>query len=147
MKLLTSNEDKAKREKIIIASNKSSRSSFSPQFSTRVFGISSIIAIARSTDQTRFFLEAEAVNPIPSNTTYSEFKQLVSACLAEAGAAVTGECTTWGGSTTSPANNYGTIPNWNTSLVTDMESAFFGKSSFNGNVGYILCHGYEWYVC
>ena len=109
------------------------RSSFSTQF-TRVFGISSIIAIARSTDQTRFFLEAEAVNPIPSNTTYSEFKQLVSACLAEAGAAVTGECTTWGGSTTSPANNYGTIPNWNTSLVTDMESAFFGKSSFNGNI-------------
>ena len=68
MKLLTSNEDKAKREKIIIASNKSSRSSFSPQFSTRVFGISSIIAIARSTDQTRFFLEADAaaVTPIPA---------------------------------------------------------------------------------
>jgi surface protein len=132
MKLPSSTNDEKRKRKMTSTSDKI-RSSFSTQF-TRVFGISSIIAIARSTDQTRFFLEAEAVNPIPSNTTYSEFKQLVSACLAEAGAAVTGECTTWGGSTTSPANNYGTIPNWNTSLVTDMESAFFGKSSFNGNI-------------
>ena len=121
------------------------RSSFSPQF-TRVFGISSIIAIARSTDQTRFFLEAEAaaVTPIPASTTKTEFRALIDACLAEAGAGVTGECTTWGASvnTTSLANGYGSMPNWNTSLVTDMTAAFevvrlSGSRinvNFNGNI-------------
>ena len=126
MKLPSSTNDEKRKRKMTIRS-------FSTQF-TRVFGISSIFAIARSTDQTRFFLEAEAVNPIPSNTTYQEFQALVTACLSEAGADVTGECTTWGGSTTSPANNYGSMPNWNTSLVTDMNQAFFGRSSFNGNI-------------
>ena len=134
MKLSRSNDERKKRKTMSITSNKSKFSSFSRSF-TRVFGISSIIAIAGSTDRTRCFFEAEAaVNPIPSNTTSAQFKALVTDCLQEAGADVTGECTTWGASTTSPANNYGTIPNWNTSLVTDMESAFFGKSSFNGNI-------------
>ena len=60
MKLSSSNDEERKRKMKI-------RSSFSPQF-TRVFGISSIIAIARSTDQARFFLEADAaaVTPIPA---------------------------------------------------------------------------------
>ena len=95
MKLLTSNEDKAKREKIIIASNKSSRSSFSPQFSTRVFGISSIIAIAGSTDHTRFYFEADAaaVTTIPAS---ANFQQLVTECLNENN---DGECPSWGAST------------------------------------------------
>jgi hypothetical protein len=60
MKLPSSTNDEKRKRKMTIRS-------FSPQF-TRVFGISSIIAIARSTDQTRFFLEADAaaVTPIPA---------------------------------------------------------------------------------
>ncbi|CAL6301301.1 unnamed protein product [Bathycoccus prasinos] len=61
---------------------------------------------------------------------------LVVECLAEAGAEVTGECTEW-----ASGNNYGTMPNWNTSLVTDMNGSdgtvlrgFGGKSTFNGDI-------------
>ena len=39
----------------------------------------------------------------------------VAACLSESGAEVTGECTTW-----ASGNNYGTMPNWDVSLVEDM---------------------------
>ena len=132
MKLLTSNEDKAKREKIIIASNKSSRSSFSPQFSTRVFGISSIIAIAGSTDHTRFYFEADAtaVTPIPAS---ASFPQLVTECLNENN---DGECPLWslGNNSAGIANNHGSMPDWDTSLVTNMRSAFNAKTFFNGNI-------------
>ena len=60
----------------------------------------------------------------------------VAECLAEAGAEVTGECTDW-----ASGNNYGTMPNWDTSLVTDMSgwsgSAYQGfgeKSTFDGDI-------------
>jgi len=46
----------------------------------------------------------------------------VEACLSEVGAEVTGECTTW-----ASENNYGTMPNWDTSLVEDM-SGWTGSS-------------------
>ena len=132
MKLLTSNEDKAKRGKIIIASNKSSRSSFSPQFSTRVFGISSIIAIAGSTDHTRFYFEADAaaVTTIPAS---ANFQQLVTECLNENN---DGECPSWslGSNSAGIANNYGSMPDWDTSLITDMNNAFYLKTFFNGNI-------------
>ena len=56
----------------------------------------------------------------------------VSECLAEA--PVTGECTEW-----ASGKPYGTMPNWDTSLVTDMSGwtgsahkGFGGKSTFNG---------------
>jgi surface protein len=58
----------------------------------------------------------------------------VAECLAEA--PVTGECTTW-----ASGNNYGTMPNWDTSLVTDMSGidgtsgqGFGYKSTFNGDI-------------
>ena len=50
-------------------------------------------------------------DPIPD----SSWHFFVSECLAEVGADVTGECSTW-----ASGNNYGTMKNWNTSLVTNM---------------------------
>ena len=41
----------------------------------------------------------------------------------ENGAEVTGECTDW-----ASTNNYGTMPNWDVSLVEDMNSTFTGKN-------------------
>ncbi|CAL6389478.1 unnamed protein product [Bathycoccus prasinos] len=51
----------------------------------------------------------------------------VDECLAEA--PDTGECTAW-----SSGNNYGTMPNWDTSSVTDMSSTFEGYAQFDGDV-------------
>ena len=51
----------------------------------------------------------------------------VGECLAEA--PDTGECTAW-----ASGNNYGTIPNWDTSSVTDMSSTFEGYAQFDGDV-------------
>ena len=62
-----------------------------------------------------------AVIPIPS----ASWHDFVEACLSESGAEVTGECTTW-----ASGNNYGTMPNWDTSLVEDM-SGWTG-SAFQG---------------
>ena len=61
----------------------------------------------------------------------------VEECLAEDIAEVTGECTGW-----EKADTYGTMPNWDTSLVTDMSGfddyfGFGGESSFsnfNGDI-------------
>ena len=67
------------------------------------------------------------------NASWHDF---VEACLSESGAEVTGECTTW-----ASGNDYGTMPNWDTSLVEDMSgwsgSAYQGfgyKSTFNGDI-------------
>ena len=67
-----------------------------------------------------------AVTTIPSN---SAFTTAITSCLAEQ--PVTGECTTYGAS-----SGYGTMPNWDTSLVTDMSYAFYysGSANFNGDV-------------
>ena len=72
------------------------------------------------------------VTPIPD----ASWHAFVEACLSEAGAEVTGECTVW-----ASGNNYGTMPNWDTSLVTDMNGSdgtvlrgFGGKSTFNGDI-------------
>ena len=54
------------------------------------------------------------VTPIPSNTV---FTTAITACLAES--AVTGRCQNYGDS-----SGYGDMENWDTSLVTDMSSAF-----------------------
>jgi surface protein len=67
---------------------------------------------------------AVKVTPIPD----ASWHAYVAECLSEA--PVTGECTKW-----ASGNNYGTMPNWNTSLVTDMSSSGFGtKSTFNGDL-------------
>ena len=72
------------------------------------------------------------LTPIPSES----WHDFVEACLSESGAEVTGECTTW-----ASGNNYGTIPNWDVSLVTDMSGwtgttlqGFGGKSTFNADI-------------
>ncbi|CAL6311327.1 unnamed protein product [Bathycoccus prasinos] len=72
------------------------------------------------------------LTPIPSES----WHDFVEACLSESGAEVTGECTTW-----ASGNNYGAMPNWDTSLVTDMSGwtgsahkGFGGKSTFNADI-------------
>ena len=69
-------------------------------------------------------------DPIPD----ASWHTFVDKCLEEA--PDTGECTAW-----ASGNNYGTMPNWNTSLVEDMSgytgSVFQGfgdKSTFNGDI-------------
>jgi surface protein len=71
-------------------------------------------------------------DPIPD----ASWHTFVAECLSESGAEVTGECTKW-----ASGNNYGTMPNWDTSLVTDMSSHYGGwpsgfgtKSTFNGDL-------------
>ena len=65
--------------------------------------------------------------PIPDEN----FSEFVKACLAEA--PNTGECDVWASD-----NNYGTIPNWDVSMVTDMTFAFgaeFGEENvFNADI-------------
>ena len=56
-------------------------------------------------------LVCRPLTPIPSES----WHDFVEACLSESGAEVTGECTTW-----ASGNDYGTMPNWDTSLVEDM---------------------------
>ena len=68
---------------------------------------------------------ASPQNPIPN----ANWKAFVDACLAELGAGITGECTSW-----ASGNNYGTMPNWDVSLVTDMAQSFMHKSNFNGDI-------------
>ena len=72
------------------------------------------------------------LTPIPSES----WHDFVEACLSESGAEVTGECTTW-----ASGNNYGAMPNWDVSLVTDMSGwtgsahkGFGDKSTFNGDI-------------
>jgi len=70
------------------------------------------------------------VAPIPSLS----WRSYVSECLSEA--PVTGECTNW-----ASGNNYGTMPNWDTSLVTSMVGksdgfyvGFGNRITFNGDI-------------
>ena len=69
-------------------------------------------------------------DPIPD----ASWHTFVYKCLEEA--PKTGECTAW-----ASGNNYGTMPNWDTSLVEDMSGwtgsafqGFGGKSTFNGDI-------------
>ena len=71
------------------------------------------------------------LTPIPS----ASWHDFVEACLSEEGAEGTGECSEW-----ASGNNYGTMPNWDTSLVEDMSGynggfqGFGAKSTFNGDI-------------
>ena len=61
--------------------------------------------------------------PIPD----ASWHAFVGECSSEA--PVTGECTDW-----ASGNTYGTIPNWDTSLVTDMSGTFQGYYQFDGDI-------------
>ena len=61
--------------------------------------------------------------PIPD----ASWRTFVKDCLDEA--PVTGECTTW-----ASGNNYGTMPNWDTSLVEDMRGYDGGYQGFGVKV-------------
>jgi len=70
------------------------------------------------------------MEPIPDESWHT----FVAECLLEA--PETGDSTTW-----ASGNNYGTMPNWDTSLVEDMSGwtgsafqGFGGKSTFNGDI-------------
>ena len=65
-----------------------------------------------------------ALTGIPAD---SSLPALVTACLSEA--PKTGECAMW-----ASGNDYGTIPYWNVSLVTDMKRAFYEAEEFNGDI-------------
>ena len=65
------------------------------------------------------------VTPIPS--IHPSFTTARTACLNES--AVTGRCQTYG-----DTSGYGDMENWDTSLVTDMSSAFNLSTSFNGDI-------------
>ena len=72
-------------------------------------------------------------SPIPAGTSWHTF---VGDCLIES--AATGECIDWA---RSQDVWYGTMPNWNTSLVTDMSGwtgsayeGFGGRSTFNADI-------------
>ena len=76
----------------------------------------------------------EGPSPIPD----ASWHTFVAECLAESAAiAETGECIVWARSKTVW---YGTMPNWDTSLVEDMSGydggvqGFGGKSTFNGDI-------------
>ena len=65
----------------------------------------------RFTTVHQIWFKQPPLTPIPS----ASWHAFVEACLSESGAEGTGECTEW-----ASGNNYGTMPNWDTSLVEDM---------------------------
>ncbi|CAL6429352.1 unnamed protein product [Bathycoccus prasinos] len=112
--------------------------------------ISSWTGSAATSAQTEMFLDAtafqakftctNAVTGPPNSCTCTKcipdasWHAFVADCLAEA--PDTGECTEW-----ASGKPYGTMPNWDTSLVTDMSGwtgsahkGFGGKSTFNADI-------------
>jgi surface protein len=70
-----------------------------------------------------FYRIPRTTTPIPD----ASWHAFVDECLTEA--PVTGECTDW-----ASANKYGTMPEWDTSLVTNMTGTFEGYSQFDGDI-------------
>ena len=85
----------------------------------------------RFTTVHQIWFKQPPLTPIPS----ASWHAFVEACLSEEGAEGTGECTEW-----ASGNNYGTMPNWDTSLVEDMSgydgefSRLWRKSTFDGDI-------------
>ncbi|MDC1345634.1 BspA family leucine-rich repeat surface protein, partial [Planktomarina temperata] len=80
---------------------------------------------ATATSTGRFLSDGlSQVIPIPDNATFWAAR---TACLNES--AVTGRCQNYG-----DTSGYGDMENWDTSLVTDMSSAFNNNVSFNGDI-------------
>ena len=71
----------------------------------------------------QFSTPAMAQTPLTDAT----FSTAITNCLAEQ--PVTGLCTSYGAS-----SGFGTMPNWDTSQVTDMDSAFKDRTTFNGDI-------------
>jgi surface protein len=71
--------------------------------------------------------DSTSLSPIPD----SNWQNFVDECLEKA--SVDGERTTW-----SRVDTYGTMPNWDTSLVTDMRGQYIrglaGQDSFDGDI-------------
>jgi surface protein len=93
----------------------------------------SVTEIVATNDENEWMscLLTSSPDPIPDDASWRTF---VDACLVEAQG--TGECTEW-----ASGNNYGTMPNWDTSLVTDMSGSdgnaltgFRDRSTFNGDI-------------
>jgi len=74
-------------------------------------------------DTATFYRIPRTPDPIPDGSWHA----FVDECLTEV--PVTGECTNWASD-----NNYGTIPNCDTSLVTVMSGTFEGYSQFDGDI-------------
>jgi surface protein len=84
----------------------------------------------KGSDSGKVYMFFAPFTPIPDKSWHA----FVEECLAEA--PETGHCTTW-----ASTNNYGTMSDWNTSLVEDMSGwtgsasqGFGGKSTFNGDI-------------
>jgi surface protein len=84
----------------------------------------------KGSDSGKVYMFFAPFTPIPDESWHA----FVEECLAEA--PETGHCTTW-----ASTNNYGTMSDWNTSLVEDMSGwtgsasqGFGGKSTFNGDI-------------
>ena len=86
-------------------------------------GIGELYCASNNGGLATFYRIPRTPTPIP-DTNWHAF---VAECLEEA--PVTGECTAW-----ASGNNYGTMPNWDTSSVTDMSSTFEGYAQFDGDV-------------
>ena len=76
-----------------------------------------------------FLLQLGRTNEVQGavQLTDATFSDAISACLDEA--ADTGLCTVYGAE-----SGYGTMPNWDVSLVTDMSDAFKSQSTFNADL-------------
>jgi surface protein len=92
-----------------------------------------ILALATAFSLTFIPLVAQAQSVTP--LTDANFNTAIAACLAED--PVGGVCTNYGQS-----SGFGTMPNWDTSQVTDMSQAFSaeihgptGVTNFNANIG------------
>ena len=92
-------------------------------------GIGELYCASNNGGLATFYRIPRTPTPIP-DTNWHAF---VAECLEEA--PVTGECTAW-----ASGNNYGTMPNWDTSLVEDMSGydggfqGFGAKSTFDGDI-------------
>ena len=76
----------------------------------------------------------EWYRPIENKLTNTDFETHVAGCLAEA--PVDGLCKEYGGRGFSGSDNLniGSMPDWDVSKVTDMETAFRDKTTFNGDL-------------
>ena len=76
-----------------------------------------------------FLLQLGRTNEVQgaAQLTDATFSDAISACLDEA--SDTGLCTVYGSE-----SGYGTMPNWDVSLVTDMSDTFKSQSTFNADL-------------
>ena len=110
------------RDRSVARSKRSARTSFSYHtFKAKMF--LTLVSIAISMENT---LASGSVA-----LTDATFSTAISSCLGESeAAAMGGLCTSYG-----VTSGFGTMPDWNTGLVTNMKRAFFNKNNFNVPIG------------